>query len=198
MIRAILAPAVAATIGDAQERARTRKNDHQVATRARFHDGSANRSHRRGSTCPPAGLEDESQRRCSSRYHRRNGARNHSEPLIRTALLRTGERGTERDSGYHTKVIPSPGPPCATAGVSAYLRTCLLVPDYLSSDFSTPAPPTSVSRYRIPWPPEAFTWRTPDSHEPARNRPMRSSCLLLNNSNLTAPRSKRRIRIRRR
>jgi hypothetical protein len=119
-------------IGDTQERPRKSRLARDSTTDPR-------QPHRRGSTCPLAGLEDESQRRCSSRYHRRNGARNHLEPLIRTALLRTGERGTERDSGYHTKVIPSPGPPCATAGVSAYLRTCLLVPDYLSPDFSTPA-----------------------------------------------------------
>jgi len=44
------------------------------------------------------------------------------------------------------------------------------LPTCLPAEFSTPVslPPL---RYRTR-PPEAFTWRTPDSHEPSRNRPI--------------------------
>lgn len=90
-----------------------------------------------------------------------------AEPLgARTNGSSVLPRGAERDSGYHSKVIP-PGPPCAAAGLSACLPAYLPTSGVLHS---CPSPHSPSPRYRTR-PPGAFTWRTPDSHETSRNRP---------------------------
>lgn len=111
-------------------------------------------------------LSTSSSRSPSERTYNRgtNTERNARNRLPRTNGSSVLPRGAERDSGYHSKVI-SPGPPCAAASLSA----CLYLPT--SGVLHSCLSPTSLSRYRTR-PPGAFTWRTSDSYESSRNRPM--------------------------